>query len=642
MFTFPFIFMKLSEVLASVTLLADFDFSAPLASWTAGRTGFSSAFATDEWLMQDAASPMANNVGSETLANSGGLVNQSAPDIYDGTGYGNRKAWEAIATGDDLAASGTTAGDSNNEDFCFRIVFRFKSTPPSNAYLIGKRDSAASYTGWSLRATATALEMALDEGTLEVTKGVNATATHDGAWHYASGWYDYSANMIYLKTDVTAEVSASTATITASLTNGSPLKVNGISALAGAGNIQVGYAGVCVGANSQAMYDEVFWQHAQDPSGLLTTTSRNSTISVPLSATTVGHFSGGTALGTCQLPIGYNANFTDADKLGLYCNLAVTNLILYSRLSTGATSSNVTATDNAADGPDGFRAATTIAATANNGYLAKTVTTVASTAYCGSVYIEESTVGVTGRVIAYDESNGAELASQIFTATGTPQDVQVPFSTIADGISTSLRVEVDTSGETVIADLWQVNLGSARGAIINTSGAAAALVASNYRASATAGLLVKAAKGECEIVSVPHNVDTSAANQYLTDFSAAGATANRRYISSPAHATLVRTNMAAWNSAAGLEMNLFVTAEPTTPIEVTALARWDASGGLAAGGGKDGTLSFNAGTGEVSDVGSHASTETLTDVTIGSYYSNQYHFDGVIQRVRIWDQEGGA
>src|SRR5690606_4750142 len=126
------------------SLLANLDFSTPTTSWKSGRTGFSSAYATDEWLLQETSGTYANNVGSETLSNDSGIQGQTAVGIYDGTSYTARKAWEATSALSGLDGSGSSALDSDNEDLCCRIVFRWANSTTGIRQMFSKFADAAS------------------------------------------------------------------------------------------------------------------------------------------------------------------------------------------------------------------------------------------------------------------------------------------------------------------------------------------------------------------------------------------------------------------------------------------------------------------------------------------------------------------
>lgn len=612
-------------------LLLDLDFTAPVTSWTTGRTGFSSAFATDEWLMQShTGGSYANNVGIATLDDDGGggLTDQTCTLIYDGAGYGTRTAWEATDTLHQLECSDTAVGEMEGANLCVRIVFRHTSVLSSD-YLISKQNGFGT-AGWALYTTSLGrLVLYISDGTTHYTSTLTPQGLNDGALHYLTLFYDDSANTISVTVDGTEVLSSASITATGSHTQARPLTVNGntVGSVSGLPTLQVAYVGICEGAGAISMYNETFWQHATDPTGLLDTKTRASAIGVMLSASTVGTFGPG------QIAIGGSGLFTSG--MGLATNTAKTNLVTYSRASTGATNSNVSASDNASDGADGFRIAQRLTASANNGYQARVCTTVASTAYVASVWIKESTVGVTGRVIMYDESNGAELGSTAYTATGTWQRVQVAAATVGGGVSTSVRVEVDTSGESVDTDMWQLELGSQAGHIIHTNGASASLVAASYAAVDSAGMYCEGASGEIQLIAYP--LTKSGSQQVYLAASNATNNNDSRIIETSAAGNWVATVYdSTGSSASSLDEGA-----ATASNEETLLLRWDNTGGLALGGGEEASLSLD-GSAAATTVGTFTAANTVTTVQVGADRSAANGIDGFIQRVRIWDAEGGA
>ena len=104
-------------------ILANFDYSAPVVAFD-----FSSAFADNEWLMQDhTAGAFVNNIGSATMDNNGGLTDQTAVGLRTASSFTARDAWEGSTKTEYLICSDTTVGDPNGSDFCVRVVLRVNS-----------------------------------------------------------------------------------------------------------------------------------------------------------------------------------------------------------------------------------------------------------------------------------------------------------------------------------------------------------------------------------------------------------------------------------------------------------------------------------------------------------------------------------
>lgn len=620
-------------------LLADFNFATPTTVGIGGNGTFASSYATDEWLLQETSGTYANNVGTETLSNTGGLQGQTAVGLWDGSSYVARNAWESdstVANADQLVASGTTAGDSDGEDFAVRIVYRIKGAIASLNHFASKRNG--NNEGWSIyTGSSDRVSIAIEDAatnTVTLTCANNGVAT-DGSWGCIDAWYDQSADMLYIKTNLVSESSVSTSGV-GSITVANALKVNGKSTTDGQAGVQYAYVGVSVGANAQNFYDETVVLPGTDPSGLLTTISRGSLISGQCDATHVYHAAADT------LPQFYNGNFSDTNKLGLYCNSAVTNLITYSEaLSNWTQSGTTTTTDNQTDQRDGFRSMSKITAGAANDFIKETVTTVASTEYTFRAVVLESTVGCTGRLIIYDETGAAELASQTFTCTSTHQEVSVTATTNVGQVSTSLRIEIDTSGEHLFAGECQYNLGDARGAYIRTSGASAALVANTYRAVAAAGTLASAAAGEVEAIVVgAFNNGQPINSSYIVDIGDGTTINNRRFIWLASNGDIAQSYGYDSSGTFAWILGMHTGTRDFTSQESTLTLRWDATGGLALGGGED-AETLLGGVSQFTDVGTFTSTDAITDVKIGALYGtgSAGATNAFIQRIRIWDGE---
>ena len=554
----------------------------------------------------------------------------------------SRKAWEStnvVANDSFLTASGTTAGDSDDEDFCFRLLFRYHSAQAAGDYVISKYTGSI---GWALVSNLGAWQLHIHNTAL-ATLSIVDVAMDDGAWHWVTAWYDKSADIVYCKTDMVAEVSKDTSAVTGSLTNAQAFLINKLAPVGNAGNpgMQIGAAGVCVGANSQAMYDAAEADSplpGKDPGAVdadktaLTTTSRASLVSHEVAPGYVGHFSGGTTPATCQLPITHSPALEGgAGGLGLYCNSAVVNLVPNSRTSGSATGAT-TNTDNAVDAADGFRAASTHLATASPDFVGKTEVVIAETDYVGSVFLKEVTVGVEGRVYAYDLTGSVEISGAVaFTADDTwAQRIEVPFTTPSSCVSVSFRVEITNDTETVATDFWQVELGTiGAGAIINTSGGSAALVESNYRGTNA----VPGPTGRLECTYVPA-VDRAAVG-YL--FGSIG-TVDRKavYLSN----VMAARTFVGFDSTLVLNNNL-VKSGITVDVEHAILVRWDDDAGDFPENSAL-TVTVDADASQVSSTTTGTALNDLNDIVIGAFRTAGSGFNGWISRLVTHDGPGAA
>lgn len=233
--------------------------TAPSADFllAAGGNVFASAFATEEWTLQALSGPYPNNVGTDEFDLTGGSQGVTADGLT--LGGSPRVAWEGTTAGSKCSCSDTTTGDSNNEDFAARVVFRMTTVPGANKTWMSKY--AGGGTGWLVWYSSGMIRFLLKSGAnfVYLSQTITDTTVADSAWHYLDIMYDKSANTTYMKSDLFAEVSASTASVTGSITNSNQLQINGYGA--GGTNGHTGckytYAGISVGANAQSFYDEV-------------------------------------------------------------------------------------------------------------------------------------------------------------------------------------------------------------------------------------------------------------------------------------------------------------------------------------------------------------------------------------------------
>lgn len=626
------------------TLLADFNYTEPATVGVDGSGSFTSTYATDEWEdFSTGTVPNAASGGTETLANTGGLTNRNTVSLWNGTDFTTRVGWEATGTNQTLDASGTTAGDSNNADFAFRIVFRLPSAHVNDDFLLAKRGTTGA--GWYLTTSGGFLKLIINDGTNTIILAGNQEL-EDGAWHVVEGWFDQSTLTAYQKSDKQSEVSGTNGSLL-TLTNAKSLSVcaNGDGANDWATGAQIAYVGVSVGANAQNFYDESVVLPGADPGTqdaaktALTTISRASLISVQTSATTIGHYSDD------QLPVGYNSNFSDTNKLGLYANSAVTNFITDSEDLSGAAWSNVNASDaqNIGDAPDGFRSASSITATAANGFMGHgSMVITAQTDYTSSVWVKRNGgSNVAGALRIYDVVDKSYVGTQTFTATDTWQMVTVTAQTLAaPNITMQTIIRVDTNTESILAWGVQHNLGDARGAYIRTSGASAALVLGDYQADSAAGALAKAASGEYEVNFVTAFPNSQAGSGYIFDLSNDSNNFNRVALFNDSNGR--RPRPYAYDSAGAFVwgLNPAVSATDLSTQENTIVTQWDETGGLAVGGGADASATYNGGS-AVNDIGSYTTADTIDNIQIGNYRSasNSFAPDAFIQRIRIWDGE---
>jgi len=610
-----------------VTTLFDADFTTPTTSWTSGRTGFSSAYADTEWQFQTYSSGYAADTGSGTLTNTGGLTGQTAVGVWDGS-YTGRNAWEVQSANDYLECSNTTACDSNNEDFCFRLVFRSYEDFTNGQYLLSKRLT----NGWLLYQQSNTLRFFISDGTNTVNLSApSAIAEGSGALNYVTGWYDYSADMLYMKSNLFSEVSASTASVTGTLSNSQSFVVGNRGDTHNAGVVGTQFLAFshCAGASAQSMYDEDFWNHAKDPTGLLTTATRASMISVPVADGYVAHF------GDDQLPIGYHSAFSHTSKLGLYCNSATTNLIAYSEDFTGTGWSTSLATDTAdqASAPDGFYKATDLAGGFGAGKIQYTVSGLTGgETYTASIWVKRNWATDVACELRIVDSAAPATFTTSFDATSTWQRIEV--SGALDGASTSFRFELGIpSNQDVFIWGAQLELGDGATAYIRTNGATASLAAPSYAVSGTAGQYVKGSKGEILVNQV--SAVTADSTVYYVSCWSSGNTGLRsvRQNGSGSYSALVYS---AASTLVASETDGSVTPGTEQPLKL----RWDDAAGLSVGGPSGVEFIGDSNPPGSLDPDTWTSADDITDINIGSYRAlGTQTVDAWISRITIYDQE---
>lgn len=620
----------------TAALLAELDFSAPLVQSFPESGLVLGQTPNSLYAFQEASGDIIDHVGAiDFTAQGAPLQGQGAIGLWDGSSYSARMATESTtnASSDYFRAPNTAAFDYDaSTSFAWLIAFR--SPGVSSAGRILRK--FLSGVGYEIEVSAVSLTAVIDDGPNRVSLTQSAEFC-DGAWHYALMVVNRTTNLLHLYTDL-----------------GSPIAVDisGVGSLSCAANVGFGGGATTLRAQwtyavnweaaeaealSQAAADS-WWQHAKDPTGLLTSTSRASLISVPVSSGCVAHFSGGTTLGTCQLPIGYHDAFSDAGKLGLWCNSSPTNMIQYSENfntgNWGAISCPVTEDDS--DAPDGFRSADLLAQIALNGhrrYLQGSGMTE-STGYTFSVWLRADAPHTATIQITESSASGTAIATenvavtsdwQLFSVTATTNVGQ----TTARCVIYPGEVGVGTSEE---VHAWgaQLNLGTSRCAYIRTNGAAATLVPGKYSA---AGDFVHLPKGEIDVTFVP----VYSAGSTRVVVSSTGPADERLVYFSGGTGTNITSRI--YNSAAAIEAAPSTTGGLLTiGAEHNLSLMWDSEDGVDAGQYEavailDG-VQFNpdAFPWEGSPTPGYAA-----ELAIGTRYSTASPADICVQRVRSWD-----
>jgi len=177
----------------------------------------------------------------------------------------------------------------------------------------------------------------------------------------------------------------------------------------------------------------------------------------PLTGLCVGDF-GSSGVGLLQLdyPWRYDPLISRPSKLvRAFQSRGTSSRNLHSDRLDDATwiKSNVTVSvvwADMVDSPSGFRTARKLTATADAGYVSDTGTTTVAREYTLDFFHRRGDAmggDVAGRLIAYNITGGAEIASVAFSAGALWQRTHLEF--VAPAASTAMRIEITTNGEVI-------------------------------------------------------------------------------------------------------------------------------------------------------------------------------------------------
>lgn len=612
---------------AASSLLLDLDFSQPTAQLfpsTGGQlNNLIGANPSHLWTFQETGGDYIDAVGSVDLSNNGALQGQKAIGLWDGSSYTGRYAFECL----DDSSNNVRAADSAALDYdnttSFAVLVVFRTINPDFAGGIFSKWLAG--VGYELSISGSGvLTFAVDDGTNNAS--INAFGDHDdGAWHCALAKYDATTGTISIISDL-ASGSADASTV-GDFSNTDVFLLGPWTSTRWL-HMQGTYCAVFEGAEAEALDQtafDAFWQHGQDPTGKLTTATRAGYISVPVGTTSegpaIGHF------GENQLPIGYHSAF-EGTGLGLYVNNDTDNLIDYSEDITQWAATNVTVTAAANDAPDGFRSACEVAATANDGTVSRTFTTTESTEYTLSIWLRRTGgSNVSGRLVFYDETSGAELAATAFSALDAWSLCSLTATTNVGQVSSSFRIEIDTSGGGVHAWGAQANLGDGRGAYARTEGAVTTLSLPDYQVAEA----VPSPAGRLEASCVFALNDDSIYGVVAATTETADLKWLARDREGNAHLRIADSSGSYAVIAEDAEVH------PNGELK-TFVVRWDSQeempGGGYAAGYLDDTLVDSKATASFTDSG------VDRDLYVGRYNAVDSRMNGYIQRVTVYDEPG--
>lgn len=640
---------RFPHFLGSVALpdaLLDLDFSTPTVQ-SFPDTAFAlslvvGADATSIYNFEEASGDALDLVASNDLSpNNSPLQNRTATGLWDGTDFVSKKAIEITdGTINDFRSASSSVFDYDaSTSFAFLFVFRMSPDQTGSQSLLSNWSGGVGYD--ILTSAAGLLQFNIDDGAN--TGSRNVSGVQDGAWHCALVVCNRTTNLLHSYTD-TGESTDDDISSVGSLSNGGLFKI-GPWTSSRQGHFQMAYLAVFEGAEAESLDANTitsFWKHATDPTGELTTIDRDCLISVPLSATTVGHFA------PDQLPIGYHPAFSSG--YGLYCNNALTNYLPYSEdLTQWTTGGSVTVTESDADAPDGFLGADTISKTAGTQYGSiwdTTATLTAGQIYTVSAWVKRNS-GSGPSIEVRDSGDTQEYASRHLSLLEVDTWTRVALHFVADATAGAaylirLRPSPGALAETASASFWGVEVkagyvynevGAGAGPYIRTTGSSESLVESNYR------------------VADVLPTDTA---RLVADFVYELGTGNDQFIFDTESNTDRRS---AWinESTPGFEGEFrddgdsawfTVGSASDTSVEDTVyqlIARWDIDAGdFPDGSSYTATYHIDGASQQTADTDTTSASEAVRDILVGRSFSSGYSLDGFIQSIKVYDVVGSA
>lgn len=577
--------------------------------------------------MQDLSGNQLDVVGDMDLSPvNSPLQGQTAPGIWDGSSYTSRRAVEFLGSSSaawqssDASKLDAASGGSISALVCFRAA----GSVASDKQILAK---TVLFAGWllSLRSDGS-LRATISDG----VTGIAATVAgdhDDGAPHYAYVKIDRTANTISLTTDLGTDSADISLVGDASTAVG--LAVGTIDALSSFPGQVLYFAGWDSSAAAEGIPTTaaaIWWEHASDPTGRLTTQTRLADLTVDVSPTHVATFAANT------VPIGHSPASLNSRKLALYAPHAETEYCTHSEDFTDVAwvKNNVTPTGEFADAPNGFRRACKLTADADNGYVSYVFASVASTQYTVGVKIKEVTPGCTGRVILYNETGAAEVASTAFVATDEwDQFVQVTATTAVGQVSSSMRIEIDNNTESVLA--WGANIrkGEKITDIIRTKGSAKNIFNPDFRVAnivpSRMGRVEAQASLECSKNTGQILFSTESTTDWRVVWHPAGHTTQFLYYNGSG---------SPWASMTGGVKTLGVSSRYVARWDIDDDGNFPEDSNRSASGHLDGSVQ---GTPQTT---SSTLSEELRDLRIGANYNQTGGFCGFIESISISTKVG--
>lgn len=603
--------------------------------------GCGTGLATSIWDFEEAAGNALDHAGGNDLIPvSSPTQNQDGVGLW--IGGGTKKAVEFDNnTFQSMDVANNTILEAGTNSVAVLVVFCSKADNTLNANVIGKFNN----DGYKIEVRADGRLRGYCHGVGgDITLASAAGVHNDGAWHCVLLVIDRNTQLMTVYTDCHAPLG--------------PIDISGTGSIADTGTFAVGQIGTGKAQSCQVAYAAVwenaaatgmgqadfnaFWVHGQDPAlhnpalTALTTKIHASMMWDRVSAGRVAGWSTN-AVVSDQLPIGWNGGLSNANKMGLRCTLTISTLLSESDDFTATwTTSNITpsaATADLNDSPRGFRETQKLTSTAINAYVQHQYVVAASTLYSVAAFVKKhsSQAGTaTGKIIAYDITNGAEIDSVAWSDGAddfATNDFKVlTFTTPVGCVSLGMRIQVDTDATSFCAALATAVAGETI-IPIYTTGGTSTVASTVFQRVAAAGTLIKGATGERQIVAVSDKSAPEGTGYWgLAQPVAGNGDRNHCYV-----AASDKCVMRIYNSAGVSTVYVASSGTFDWTVERTFIMQWQSAAPIKAG--KYARM-FVGGVEEGSySIGSWASGNTIIRETVGTASD----FSGLIATSKIFE-----
>lgn len=665
-------------------LSLDLDFTAPstqtLPASVAAATAICGRTFSETWTFTAASGNQASSTGVNAFAVLNPPRYQATFPVWDGASMLATDAieWKGTATTNYMVLLSAAAYDLS-QSLTWVFYGRLLRAPAAARSWLGKRTGAAT-AGYEIRVSTTGRpELHVGDGT-NTTASVAPTSGTEELDGFANGspqWWAFKMDLTAGTSQILGLRAAGTAVAmpVGAKTNAGNVKLGGAAYMFDCELLQIAWCGVLVGAEAEA-FDlaalNALDTTARAPSSLARY-DRKSVCSPRVAYETgfgvrVQHLHGSQqSTGLAHFPHLYHPSATlSAQKLAAYfargvcetTNRQKRNLFTYSDNLTHAnwTKASMTAAAGvgtaAFEDPSGFTGATLLTATLANATIYQTKTVEANQAHYLSFYVRRSGGSDVSLVLrAVNNDTTATIASASRTATSEWTRIEL---VAQDLTATNIRYELEivANGAAIYATFAQLERGfvseyqAQRGTLIDRK-------AANYYVDNAPGYLDPRA-GKVEIVAVAYYDDTYALeDQYVfsTDTTPGVLNGGRilLQVSDPNGGGIPAaydTDFQIYDAAGTLRRQIG-GANIDRNAEITYTLQWDSRGGAIPGTGGasaalDQTGSAQSTTGATPGPGSWSMPLSVPRLYPGTRYSygdslnQQAHFEGGIERVRIW------